>query len=80
MQRAKLFLSYSLISPISFSQNFRLPKIRKPKKKNPGYMKENFVICIESLHVGDIGNQHNVSDAEVGDVCICRMIRTALHK
>lgn len=44
-------------------------------------MKENFVICIESLHVGDIGNQQNVSDAgEVGDVCICRLIRTTLHK
>lgn len=28
--------------------------------KNPGYMKENFVICIESLHVGDGGNQENV--------------------
>lgn len=29
--------------------------------QNPGYMKENFVICIESLHVGDIGLQSNVS-------------------
>lgn len=24
-------------------------------------MKENFVICIESLHIGDVGNQQNVS-------------------
>lgn len=29
--------------------------------QNPGYMKENFVICIESLHIGDVGNQTNVS-------------------
>lgn len=29
---------------------------------NPGYMKENFLICIESLHVGDIGNQNNVHE------------------
>lgn len=29
-------------------------------KKNPGYMKENFVICIESLHIGDQGDQENV--------------------
>lgn len=29
--------------------------------QNPGYMKENFVICIESFHVGDVGNQNNVS-------------------
>lgn len=28
--------------------------------KNPGYMKENFVICIESLHIGDQGDQENV--------------------
>lgn len=26
---------------------------------NPGYMKENFMICIESLHVGDAGDQNN---------------------
>lgn len=30
--------------------------------KNPGYMKENFVICIETLHAGDVGDQENVSD------------------
>lgn len=29
--------------------------------QNPGYMKENFVICIESLHVPDTGKQDNVS-------------------
>lgn len=29
--------------------------------QNPGYMKDNFVICIESLHVGDRGEQNNVS-------------------
>lgn len=29
--------------------------------KNPGYMKENFMICIESLHVGDTGILQNVS-------------------
>lgn len=29
--------------------------------QNPGYMKENFVVCIESLHVGDVGDQKNVS-------------------
>jgi hypothetical protein len=29
---------------------------------NPGYMKENFVICIESMHIGDTGSQDNVSD------------------
>ncbi|KAF9815764.1 hypothetical protein SFRURICE_009281 [Spodoptera frugiperda] len=26
---------------------------------NPGYMKENFVICIESLHLPDAGDQYN---------------------
>ena len=35
------------------------------KYQNPGYMKENFIICIESLHVGDTGTQHNVSWLEV---------------
>ncbi|XP_070492148.1 phosphatidylinositol transfer protein alpha isoform isoform X2 [Chironomus tepperi] len=29
---------------------------------NPGYMKENFVICIESLHIGDTGDQENVHE------------------
>lgn len=29
---------------------------------NPGYMKENFVICIESLHIGDQGDQENVHE------------------
>lgn len=29
--------------------------------QNPGYMKDNFVIMIESFHIGDVGNQHNVS-------------------
>lgn len=24
-------------------------------------MKENFMICIESLHIGDVGDQANVS-------------------
>ena len=32
-----------------------------PFYQNPGYMKENFVICIESLHIADEGNQDNVS-------------------
>lgn len=44
-------------------------------------MKENFVICIESLHVGDIGNQQNVSDANGGNVCILSFdIRSALYR
>lgn len=29
--------------------------------QNPGYMKENFYIIIESLHLGDTGEQENVS-------------------
>ncbi|XP_017775488.1 PREDICTED: phosphatidylinositol transfer protein beta isoform [Nicrophorus vespilloides] len=29
---------------------------------NPGYMKDNFVICIESMHIGDKGNQDNVHE------------------
>ncbi|XP_049879169.1 phosphatidylinositol transfer protein alpha isoform isoform X2 [Pectinophora gossypiella] len=29
---------------------------------NPGYMKENFVICIESLHLPDAGDQYNVHE------------------
>lgn len=29
-------------------------------------MKDNFVICIESLHVGDTGMQQNVSNQCVG--------------
>lgn len=31
-------------------------------KQNPGYMKENFMICIESLHIADTGEQDNVRD------------------
>lgn len=27
---------------------------------NPGYMKENFLICIESMHINDVGDQTNV--------------------
>lgn len=27
-------------------------------------MKENFVICIESLHVADLGDKDNVSNAQ----------------
>lgn len=34
-----------------------------PRTQNPGYMKENFVVCIESLHLGDVGDQKNVSVA-----------------
>ncbi|CAO1406850.1 unnamed protein product [Diamesa serratosioi] len=29
---------------------------------NPGYMKENFMICIESFHIGDVGDQANVHE------------------
>ncbi|XP_031839766.1 phosphatidylinositol transfer protein vib isoform X1 [Nomia melanderi] len=29
---------------------------------NPGYMRENFVIMIESFHIDDGGNQHNVHE------------------
>jgi hypothetical protein len=29
--------------------------------QNPGYMKENFIIVIESLHLADTGMQQNVS-------------------
>ncbi|KOB69734.1 Phosphatidylinositol transfer protein/retinal degeneration b protein [Operophtera brumata] len=29
---------------------------------NPGYMKDNFVICIETLHVPDGGDQYNISE------------------
>lgn len=29
-------------------------------RQNPGYMKENFMICIESLHIADTGEQDNV--------------------
>ncbi|XP_061722345.1 phosphatidylinositol transfer protein alpha isoform isoform X1 [Cydia pomonella] len=29
---------------------------------NPGYMKDNFVICIESLHLPDGGDQNNVHE------------------
>lgn len=29
---------------------------------NPGYMKDNFVICIESMHIGDQGDQENVHE------------------
>ncbi|XP_055904267.1 phosphatidylinositol transfer protein alpha isoform isoform X1 [Eupeodes corollae] len=29
---------------------------------NPGYMKENFMICIESLHIADVGEQVNVHE------------------
>ncbi|KAI8442153.1 hypothetical protein MSG28_005761 [Choristoneura fumiferana] len=32
---------------------------------NPGYMKDNFVICIESLHVPDGGDQYNLKTREV---------------
>jgi hypothetical protein len=31
--------------------------------QNPGYMKENFIIVIESLHIADAGKQQNVSDS-----------------
>lgn len=40
------------------------------KMQNPGYMKDNFVICIESLHVGDTGLQSNVSFIWCG-ICCC---------
>ncbi|KAL7303043.1 hypothetical protein TKK_0004261 [Trichogramma kaykai] len=29
---------------------------------NPGYMKENFMIVIESYHIGDVGDQDNVHE------------------
>lgn len=29
---------------------------------NPGYMKDNFIICIESLHVADAGDQPNAHE------------------
>lgn len=33
--------------------------------KNPGYMKENFIICIESMHIADTGSKDNVSKVVV---------------
>lgn len=30
--------------------------------QNPGYMKENFIIVIESLHLPDKGDQYNVHE------------------
>lgn len=38
------------------------PNATNHQSQNPGYMKENFIICIESLHVADGGDQNNVSD------------------
>jgi hypothetical protein len=36
--------------------------------QNPGYMKENFIICIESLHLGDVGDKSNVSNFYIEDI------------
>lgn len=30
-------------------------------EQNPGYMRDNFIIIIESLHLADVGDQENVS-------------------
>lgn len=38
--------------------------IRRKINQNPGYMKENFMICIESLHIADTGEQENVRYVE----------------
>ena len=34
---------------------------KKYQNQNPGYMKDNFIIIIESHHIADIGDQDNVS-------------------
>ena len=34
-------------------------------------MKENFVICIESMHIGDTGSQDNVSFMRCERCCVC---------
>lgn len=39
--------------------------------QNPGYMKENFYIIIESYHIGDCGNQDNVSIVSKHVAWIC---------
>jgi hypothetical protein len=45
--------------------------------QNPGYMKENFIIVIESLHLADAGMQHNVSHS----LCVVdRHPAGSLHK
>lgn len=33
-------------------------------------MKENFVICIESLHVADLGDKDNVSKAQIKNIIL----------
>lgn len=40
-------------------------------KQNPGYMKENFMICIESLHISDTGEQENVRQILVNFNVVC---------
>jgi hypothetical protein len=39
--------------------------------QNPGYMKEGFKLVIETLHVGDRGNQDNVSFSCISGVLAC---------
>jgi hypothetical protein len=36
-------------------------------------MKENFVICIESLHIGDQGDQENVRTGLFGNKIACQL-------
>lgn len=47
--------------------------------KNPGYMKENFVICIESMHIADTGKQDNVSSKKVAVLKIACLDRSLTY-
>lgn len=54
--------SYIIInSSTSFIRSIWKYRNLDDSMKNPGYMKENFVVCIETLHAGDVGDQLNVS-------------------
>lgn len=61
---------YRLISFLNWHTNKNIAKFiniigdSAEINQNPGYMKENFMICIESLHIADTGEQENVRYVE----------------
>lgn len=49
-------------------------KINHKQTQNPKFMKSNFMICIETMHVDDGGDQENVSIAQPFNSILCFLV------
>ena len=53
-------VKYPACPPVFFQESFLLQTV----VSNPGYMKDNFYITIETFHIADRGQQENVHELD----------------